>query len=219
MVRKIKRQMSSQFVNVFAPPPILMAQYSGDISRMLEWIEGKKFREGIGNLIIDEDDKCLDNKEFVSLKKWIGKRISEYTETVLNSSHPIEIQQSWININQKGMNHRRHYHINSFLSGVFYLDSSSEYHSPLMFHNHDFDRNFFVEPVQDFDDDGNYKSKSYHLQEAAPFFPNTGDLLLFSSVMHHEVVTNQSDHNRISLSFNTFPQIPFGNKDGKSYVQ
>ena len=106
--------MSSQFVNVFAPPPILMAQYSGDISRMLKWIEGKKFREGIGNLIIDEDDKCLDVKEFVSLKKWIQKRISEYTQHVLNSSHPIEIQQSWININQRGMNHRRHYHINSF---------------------------------------------------------------------------------------------------------
>ena len=75
MVRKIKRQMSSEFVNVFAPPPILMAKYSGDISRMLKWIEGKKFREGIGNLIIDEDDKCLDNKEFVSLKKWIETSI------------------------------------------------------------------------------------------------------------------------------------------------
>ena len=211
--------MNSQFVNVFAPPPVMMAHYSGDISRMLSWVKGKNFREGIGNLIIEKDDKCLDNNEFISLKKWIQKRISEYTETVLSSSHHVDIQQSWINITKKGMNHRRHYHLNSFLSGVFYLDSSSEYHSPIVFYNHEFDRNFFVEPVQDFDEKGNYKSKSCQLQEAAPFFPNAGDMLLFSSVMHHEVMTNNSDHDRVSLSFNTFPKIPFGNKEGKSYVQ
>ena len=219
MVRKIKQRMNSEFVNIFAPPPILMSKYSGDISGMFKWINGKNFREGIGNLVIDDDDKCLDNKEFTSLKKWIQKRICEYTQKVLNSSHPIKIQQSWININKKGMCHRQHCHINSFLSGVFYLDSSSEEHAPIIFYNRDSDRNFFIEPVSDLDEKGIYKPKPYQLQEAAPLFPNTGDLLLFSSVMHHEVMPNPSDRDRISLSFNTFPQIPFGNNGGKSYVE
>ena len=221
MVRKIKQLMSSQFAQIFAPPPVMMSRYPGSMDKMQKWIVGKPFREGIGNLIIDgnEYDHCLDFPEFASLKKWIQKRISEYNKKVLNSSHPIKLQQSWVNLNRKGMMHNRHYHINSFLSGVFYIDSSSELHSPIVFYNNHFDTNFFVKPVSDKDEDGTYLPESYQLQQQAPIFPNTGDLLLFSSVLHHEVQENNSDHDRISLSFNTFPQIPFGNQGGKSYVE
>ena len=40
-----------------------------------------------------------------------------------------------------------------------------------------------------------------------------GNLLIFSSLQPHSVPVNKSETNRVSISFNTFPTVPFGGRD------
>lgn len=68
--------------------------------------------------------------------KELKKYIKQTAEGILNLwYHPkekyrIDIVSMWLNSNQKNMNHPPHNHLNSFLSGVFYLDGvEREYES------------------------------------------------------------------------------------------
>ncbi len=58
-----------------------------------------------------------------------------------------------------------------------------------------------------------FKSSSITLFQSIP-----GELILFSSMLTHHVPKNISDKPRISLSFNTYPKIPFGSEIGLTKV-
>ncbi len=45
------------------------------------------------------------------------------------------------------------------------------------------------------------------------YMASAGDLVIFPSSIPHWVPVNTTDENRVSISFNTFPKIPFGGLD------
>jgi len=205
---------NKQTINMFQIPPLMVFEYDGDMDKLLEYVSNIEYRDSTGN-IKSKSDYILDEKELSVLKKFCLESVQEYISDVLGISDEIEIHQSWVNVNKPGQNHPEHYHGNSFISGVFYLSSDQEEGSPITFKSELHKSNFSILTVPE------DPFAKYYPSVAASFnYPSIpGELILFSSTTTHFVPTNKSDEVRVSLSFNTYPKIPFGSKVGLTYVR
>ncbi len=118
------------------------------------------------------------------------------------------ITDSWVNCNTGEGGQSYHAHINSFLSGTFYLDSD-ESAAPIEFQSPKY--NFAIEPHIGFTPDTN--NASIFSQPRAAIKPMEGDLLLWESHIRHGYSENHSP-NRMSLSINMIPRIVFSHRYG-----
>ena len=145
------------------------------------------------------------------LKKQIMSSIKEFTDRTINEKDELEITQSWVNMNPPGSSHHEHSHRNSIISGVFYIQTNADTGK---FKIHKSENNFLSPnirgDVNDYTTEYNYE----YMYWTPP--PNT--LILFPSTLIHSVDTNVSEITRISLSFNTFYKLPFGNFKQKTGV-
>jgi uncharacterized protein (TIGR02466 family) len=145
------------------------------------------------------EEPCL-----ADLKQFFVDAMKEYIEKIVE---PVEkdiepyITQSWLVYTEKGEFHHRHKHPNSYLSGVFYVETLPE------------DETEFVNPY--FDNKAIYLHSEHTNWNNAMFwkFPATKyTLLLFPSDISHGVPKKQTDGLRISLPFNSFLKGTLGNK-------
>tara|TARA_B100000131_G_scaffold181769_1_gene175451 strand:+ start:4844 stop:5746 length:903 start_codon:yes stop_codon:yes gene_type:complete len=118
------------------------------------------------------------------------------------------ITDSWVNCNTGEGGQSYHAHVNSFLSGTFYLDSD-ESAAPIEFQSPKY--NFAIEPHMGFTPDTN--NASIFSQPRAAVKPMEGDLLLWESHVRHGYSENHSP-NRMSLSINMIPRIVFSHRYG-----
>ncbi len=118
------------------------------------------------------------------------------------------ITDSWVNCNTGEGGQSYHAHVNSFLSGTFYLDSD-ESAAPIEFQSPKY--NFAIEPHMGFTPDAN--NASIFSQPRAAVKPMEGDLLLWESHVRHGYSENHSP-NRMSLSINMIPRIVFSHRYG-----
>ena len=118
------------------------------------------------------------------------------------------ITDSWVNCNTGEGGQSYHAHVNSFLSGTFYLDSD-ETAAPIEFQSPKY--NFAIEPHMGFTPDTN--NASIFSQPRAAVKPMEGDLLLWESHVRHGYSENHSP-NRMSLSINMIPRIVFSHRYG-----
>tara|TARA_Y100001937_G_C7071688_1_gene308696 strand:- start:467 stop:1090 length:624 start_codon:yes stop_codon:yes gene_type:complete len=140
----------------------------------------------------------LDNEKFKSLKNYIQMCIDEYAYDIMKISRDtkFEITQSWINYNNTGESHHNHKHSNSILSGVFYIEGDGD--CPIVFHRDD-SRAFFGGNFE-------YSIEEYNILNSRTWvLPNKKNhLVLFPSTISHSVNSNDTNKERVSLSFNTF---------------
>jgi hypothetical protein len=85
--------------------------------------------------------------------------------------------------------HNQHNHLNSFVSGVLYIQAQDN----IMFLTDK--NNFFELKVKQFN---NFNSQSFNMNV------QTGDIILFPSHLTHLVPHKINKNKRISLAFNTF---------------
>lgn len=102
----------------------------------------------------------------------------------------LNINNLWININGYQTTNNLHTHPASYVSGVFYVRAKENqgdicFENPLKYFNQ-----FMYDNTNFLDDDVYYK-------------PKTGKLLLFPSSLSHSVLSNETNIDRISISFNT----------------
>ena len=99
----------------------------------------------------------------------------------------IIIKDSWLTRTQKNEYHHRHLHSCSEISGVYYIKTNGN------------DGNIsFSIPTLAF-----YPSRCFgNCVNPISYKPEVGKLLLWPSLIEHGVVSNQTDDDRISLSFN-----------------
>lgn len=201
-------------LNLFSLPPLMSFDYEGDMDKIIEFVANIDYRKSVDN-IKSEDSYILENAELSELKEFCLKCVSEYTKQIISSSHEINIQQSWVNYNKPGQQHRQHYHGNSIISGVFYIMSDQESGSPIIFKSDLHKSNFSILLDQNLNRDiyNPYRSSEY------PYPSVPGELILFSSMLSHYVPQNISDKPRVSLSFNTYPEVPFGSEIGLTKVK
>ena len=174
------------------------------------FISALDMTENVGNSM-STDDHVLDREELADLRGYIDEQIQVYKRNLLRirDDNEIYITQSWVNTAEPGEFHPKHKHPNSVISGVMYLDDNSdESLPPIRFH-----RGFEMFPL-----DFSYEALNEFNASARSFDPVQGMLMLFPSLLEHDVGQNESDRPRTSLSFNTFVRGPVGGKDSLTEV-
>ena len=132
--------------------------------------------------------------EELSIKSLLEEKISSYVNEVYKPKNKISvyITESWFSYTKTNEHHHRHSHNNSFLSGVFYVQTLP---------------NDVISFYRPHDTLFNIESKEKNIFNSKDWsFPvNVGDMVLFPSYIEHYVPKNvHNDKVRISLAFNTW---------------
>jgi uncharacterized protein (TIGR02466 family) len=160
-------------------------------------------KANVGN-ITSINNHILELPKLTKLKKDLLRSVGEYFKTTVNPVDGIEIYitQSWFNVTNNTQFHHKHYHPNSYISGVFYVSGEGEAdkivfnapHRPYLLEVNPVEWNLF-------------NSKSWWLSA------NTGDIIMFPSTLEHGVPTPTNSTPRMSIAFNTFLRGNLGDKD------
>lgn len=132
---------------------------------------------------------------FELLRKEIDRHVQSFVKTLEMDISAKELQMStcWLNIMPRGAVHSMHIHPLSVISGSFYVrtpkkSSAIKFEDPRLVH-------FMASPPR--------KKKAHRdHQRFVEIQPSAGEVILFESWMKHEVPTNPSQEERISISFN-----------------
>jgi uncharacterized protein (TIGR02466 family) len=143
---------------------------------------------------ISSSQQVLDEPEFKELGNKVYQGVAEYFYGIMQASPNVElyITESWFNKTVKGQTHHRHWHPNSLLSAVVFLESEGE-SGRIKFITSQYD---MIE--YNILDSNLYNSRSWSV------IPEKGSMLIFPSNVEHMVEEYLSDTPRVSLAFNTF---------------
>ena len=149
-------------------------------------------------------DLYLFDNEFAGeglkdIKKFCESQLKKYLEKIEGvdtNLAGLRITQSWLNKNKPNESHPRHFHVNSYLSGVLYITClpndgiKFENRSKRSYQNIEFQ----------------VKTNTIWNSSGCGQRVTEGDLIIFPSWVSHGVSPNETkNRERISLAFNTFP--------------
>jgi len=188
-------EIKSTIEKIF-PTPI----YFSNINRKLT-NEEKKFVNFNKKLLMKNEGNytstnnyILENEKLKNIKEFLGVLVKNYFDNIVSPSENITpyITQSWLNYTKKGEFHHTHCHPNSYVSGVFYIESDKG-------DGISFNKNIYqqikIEPI---------KLNTFN-SDSWDFSIKTGDVVLFPSHLQHCVKHRKSNKNvRTSLAFNVF---------------
>ena len=191
--------------------PLVIAKYPKNYDKELEWIRNHEVgKENYEHMRLcnrqSKESFILDRPELVNIREFIQHQLNAYIFQIMGATNEIVITQSWLNKNKKGEYHHDHTHPNSIISGVWY-PQIDETLPPIIFSKKTV-RDFNL-TIQQFND---YNCSLFKLSL------NMGELVLFPSNLSHNVPTNKSEKERISLSFNTWVKGNMGNIDSLTYI-
>jgi uncharacterized protein (TIGR02466 family) len=195
-------------VHQLFPEPV----YSSNLDRALTKKELKTINEykketykNEGNTT-SNDSYVLENKALKNLKKDLNKTVIDYFDKVICTSNSIipHITQSWINYTETNQFHHRHFHSNSYVSGVFYIDAKKEVDSIIFYKPGEAQKTISLSVTRY----NQFNSPSWRCSV------QTGDVVLFPSSLHHGVNKKKGPDTRISLSFNVFFKGKIGDARG-----
>lgn len=181
-----------------------------DNQAIAEIIDKEPLRNNQGNLI-HTSVSILERPELAELRKQILANVDYYAKEILcYIDVEVELLQSWINVTPPGMIHHVHSHRNSIISGTYYPFGTDR--SPIVFHNP-----YEFQFVPNTDDN---KQHPMGMISRNSLFINPGpkELMLWLSPLTHEVRENESETDRVSLSFNVMVRGYVGHKESLSGV-
>lgn len=154
------------------------------------------------------DRFILRHKSMKDLKAFIQASVDSYFAEVIAPSKQtsLYVTQSWVNYTKQGQWHHAHEHPNSIISGVFYVQSDDQ--DKIYFEKNRYEQISF--PTENFNV---YNSKTWWLEATQ------GRLILFPSCLRHSVNAVETDHTRISLSFNTFAKGMIGSEENLTALE
>ena len=126
----------------------------------------------------------------------LGLCINDAAKSVLTflriSNEKLVITGCWVNVSEKGGSHGVHSHPNNFLSGVYYVQTQPGADT-ICFHDPRIQTGIIRPPVTEL--------TAYNTDQVVVQV-NSGTLILFPSYLQHSVSPNESDEERVSVSFN-----------------
>lgn len=195
--------MNNFKVHELWPTPI----YENHIPIKSEWLyyaENCQFERMVsenGNITVDK--YILNN--ILDLKKEILFHVNLFTEKYLKIVNTqFYFLNSWIVKHHPNDWAQPHHHINSLLSGVYYLKTEKNSGDINFIKNYK-EQNVFPLTITP-----NYSEYNYSNSKHYNFKPKVGDLIIFPSTLMHEVTINKSNNIRYSLAFNVFCKGSFG---------
>lgn len=143
---------------------------------------------------ISDDQQILERPEHSELKKVVLQSVREYFYGILRAQSYVDIviTESWFNKTEKGQSHHRHWHPNSILSGIFYIQGDLET-GITRFITSQYDTIEY-----DTIESNIFNSRTWGIR------PKNKNIILFPSNVEHFVEEYYGDIPRITLSFNTF---------------
>ena len=159
----------------------------------LDFLLNQKTRPNMGNVTSTDNYICRSSK-LKKLTQFFNDSLNEYFTTVYRPKYEVvpKITQSWINYTKPGEYHHKHAHPNSFISGVFYIETDAS-KDRIYFYKDGYQQ--IKVPTENWNE---WNSESWWY-EATP-----KKLVLFPSSLTHMVEQVQAEQTRVSLSFNTF---------------
>jgi len=193
MINFMKPVVENQMLSLFSIP---VGRYKIDrelTKKEMNFFLKQPQRNNLGNTT-STNFYILNQKELTSLRNELENKLQAYFEQVYSPKYDVSLRitQSWVNYTKKGQFHHKHRHPNSFISGVYYIETTDD--DRIYFHN---DRTPMIEIVPN--SWNNWNSKTWWIEA------KKGSLVLFPSLLEHNVEVVNTDETRISLSFNTFP--------------
>lgn len=205
-----KLLQSNATVTGIFPIPV----YKKNLGRPLTELELKASRPESYNLrpgsenLRAESTKILTNPGFFGIKNFIDACLKDFLKEVMapETDFSLYVTQSWINFNSFGDRHHQHFHANSIVSGVFYLNTS------------DSDMISFYIPQR----------SQIHITNTPNWWNmrrigvsvSSGDLVLFMSDLEHGVEQQQiENHTRVSIAFNTWFKGEIGSEEGLTQLK
>ena len=167
-----------------------------------EW----EHEEGFVTHTETDERHLLDLPAYKGLKKEIQKHIDTYVYDIIGAQkdHQWEITTSWVNRSRPGQYHTMHWHSNSMVSGVMYVNATPTT-GAILFHKDRGHTNLWSDTLRlEYDKETDYNTEAVGIQ------PKTNEILLFPSILNHSVMENTSNEDRFSLAFNVFPKGTFG---------
>tara|TARA_B100001778_G_C18380514_1_gene535041 strand:- start:83 stop:754 length:672 start_codon:yes stop_codon:yes gene_type:complete len=205
-------QIPNQKVAPWELPPIWRFDFDQDYQPLVEYVSRLEFIENKKNLRTKQYD-LLDHDVMKELKQFCLICCQHYQAEVRGSTHKILLEQSWANLANKGDSHHQHFHPNSYLSGVFYLKNDAN--TRIKFHNNTLIEKYFWSQSPVIDLDGTYPANMDTVSFPAP----AGCLMVFCSRICHSVEIQEADTPRLSLSFNTSLERPYGDENGLTLIK
>ena len=190
--------------NIFPQPIYKSELYEFKESELyyLNQIPREKNKGG-GSNQRSKTDKLLDEDVMNPIKNWVMSKVKHYAHDILkiNREHTyFYMTQSWANFNSTNTSHHKHWHSNSLISVVFFIDG---FKTPIRFSS-----KFPLFPLEfKYTEFNDLNGESYQIEM------EKGRLLLFPSMLEHEVSNNDHNIQRISISFNTWAEGNMGVKD------
>lgn len=179
--------------NLF-PTPVGIIELDRSLSKKeLSFILKQDMRPNMGNKT-SANYTLLKSTPLTALRSWLEDQVQEYFKITINPKHTVhlKITQSWANYSEPGQFHHKHAHPNSFISGIFYVQTNPL--DKVYFYNDKYQQIKF--PPENWNI---WNSESWWYEAVA------GRLILFPSSLTHMVPSVEGDQTRISISFNTFP--------------
>ena len=132
---------------------------------------------------------------FAELERRINKHVKAFAAHLEMDPRKRKFQMTdcWVNIMPRQTTHGLHLHPLSFISGTYYVNtpkncSSIKFEDPRL-------SKFMAAPPK-------VAQPSDHNRQFVSYPADTGKVVLFESWLRHEVSSNQSEEDRVSISFN-----------------
>jgi len=203
--------MMEHTVTPLFPIPLYSASLGSlenNIRNSVNSLEFERMPSEDGHYTVDKF--VLDREEFAPLKQKIQNHIEQFLYEVLNCDPEVnfEIQNSWINKHNENDSAGLHNHSNSLISGVYYIDVD-DVSGAISFLKDKGHINLWPDVVNIQTD---YDSKKLNIFNTQwwNYIPKKNDLIMFPSMLYHQVEENRSKKIRYSLAFNVFPRGNLG---------
>ena len=203
-------EIKSEIIMLF-PTPLQASQYDALTQVEIDFVKQEKLyssKQRLPNRTVGTDlFNILDYPEMQNIKAFIQSQLDAFANRIMSIDNKLFPTLSWVNRTPKGADHYRHRHVNSIMSGVFYLSDNP---TAIEFYS---DMSIVNQPLR-------FKPKEFN-----PFNTHInmievkkGTLVLFPSYLEHGVGRNIQEHDRLSLSFNTWANGSIGNLEESSYL-
>lgn len=195
---------------LFATPVMVCAETYAFDAEEQAFLDGLDMVRNVGNTM-SRDDRVLDASPLARLRTFVDQQISVFVHDLWRIRRGLEVHvtQSWVNRTGPGQFHARHRHPNSIVSGVLFLDDDPEEQlPPIAFHR----------PGEPFPLQLDYAELNELNASARTFEMARGRMILFPSLLEHDVGPNETDRIRSTLSFNTFVRGVAGRREALTEV-
>jgi uncharacterized protein (TIGR02466 family) len=165
-------------------------------------------RENEGNFT-SINSNVLNLNELKDIKDFILTETNQYLTEIFSPANNLNlyITSSWVNYSRYGNYHHRHNHPNSIISGVLYINANSDIDSIRFFKTNNSSIDISTNNYNQ------YNSKSWNVHV------NSNDLILFPSMLDHQVDIVRNNETRISLAFNTFVKGQIGDTNLNTFLE